>query len=377
MTTFTLLQGSLNFFIFPALLLAFYLIFWLRTEKARKIDAAAPQYDPPTSISPGLARYILTGGTDGTTLAAVLSELAVKGVISIQPANGSYRIQLLKADASLACEETALVQVLLGQHAQVPPSDSAKDPAREELDEVLRKLPAQQLESRGLAVAAQPATSRNEATINPGDRNQLERLLDAIQAAFRQNFRKVFFRWNARYAVMGSLLTFFFWMSASMFVNNGQGFFVTFWLLMFTSLAGVVLGSYTQSRPKKPNRSQRLSRILFPLMFFVFPGVVISQTFRPSQNAYVAALLVSVALNSAFFVLMRVPTEQGRKALQQIAGFREFLVRVEQDRLDRINTPAEKARVMNQYLPYAIALEIKEGWGDTMAAAFSDVVVER
>ncbi|HET6935340.1 MAG TPA: hypothetical protein VFI72_10910, partial [Candidatus Angelobacter sp.] len=107
------------------------------------------------------------------------------------------------------------------------------------------------------------------------------------------------------------------------------------------------------------------------------PGVVISQTFRPSQNAYVAALLVSVALNSAFFVLMRVPTEKGRKALQQIAGFREFLVRVEQDRLDRINTPAEKARVMNQYLPYAIALEIKEGWGDTMAAAFSDVVVER
>jgi predicted membrane protein DUF2207 len=378
MTTFTLLQGSLNFFIFPALLLAFYLVFWLRTEKARKIDAAAPQYDPPTSISPGLARYILTGGTDGTTLAAVLSELAMKGVISIQPANGAYRIQLLKADASLACEETALVQVLLGQQAQAPPSDSAtRDPAREELDEVLRKLPAQQLESRGLAVAAQPAASRNEATINPRDRSQIERLLDVIQTAFRQNFRKVYFRWNTRYAVMGSLFTFFFWMSASMFVNNGQGFFVTFWLLMFTSLAGVVQGSYAQSRPKQPNRSQRLSRMLFPIMFFLFPGVMIAQTFHPSQNVYVAALLVSVALNSAFFVLLRAPTERGRKALQQIAGFREFLVRVEQDRLDRINTPAEKARVMNQYLPYAIALEIKEGWGDTMAAAFSDVVVER
>jgi hypothetical protein len=37
----------------------------------------------------------------------------------------------------------------------------------------------------------------------------------------------------------------------------------------------------------------------------------------------------------------------------------------------------EKAWLMNQYLSYAIALEVKEGWGDTMAAAFSDTIVER
>lgn len=97
----------------------------------------------------------------------------------------------------------------------------------------------------------------------------------------------------------------------------------------------------------------------------------------PSAKWFVLALLASVALNSAFMVLMRAPTADGRKALKQLAGFREFLVRVEQEQLERMYTPQEKARVMNRFLPYAIAMEVKEGWGGTMAAAFSKAIVER
>jgi len=62
--------------------------------------------------------------------------------------------------------------------------------------------------------------------------------------------------------------------------------------------------------------------------------------------------------------------------LQQLAGFREFLQRVDQDRLERLNTP-ERAEAMDKFLPYAIALGVKEGWGDTMAAALSNAIVER
>ncbi|MGC2698315.1 MAG: hypothetical protein WA738_21210 [Candidatus Angelobacter sp.] len=63
--------------------------------------------------------------------------------------------------------------------------------------------------------------------------------------------------------------------------------------------------------------------------------------------------------------------------MQQLAGFREFLVRVEQDRLDRVNTPAQRAELMDRFLPYAIAVGVQEGWGDTKAAALSDAIVER
>ena len=74
---------------------------------------------------------------------------------------------------------------------------------------------------------------------------------------------------------------------------------------------------------------------------------------------------------------MRAPTDQGRAALQQLAGFREFLLRVEQDALNRVNTPQQKAELMNRFLPYAIALNVREGWGNRMAAEFSDAIVER
>jgi uncharacterized membrane protein len=112
-------------------------------------------------------------------------------------------------------------------------------------------------------------------------------------------------------------------------------------------------------------------------MFFGVPGAMIYFFALPDSHTFVIALLLAVLLNNGFFFLMRAPTPLGRATLQQLAGFREFLLRVEQDRLDRLNVPAEHAELMDRFLPYAIALGVKEGWGDTMAAALSNAIVER
>jgi len=63
--------------------------------------------------------------------------------------------------------------------------------------------------------------------------------------------------------------------------------------------------------------------------------------------------------------------------IQHLAGFKEFLTRVEQDRMERLNSPEEKARVMNEFMAYAVALGVREGWGDRMASAFSNAAVQR
>jgi hypothetical protein len=67
---------------FPGVLLVFYVVCWLAVGRDPKIRNVAPRYEQPAGISPGVARYILTGGSDGTTLAAVLAGLAAKGVIA-------------------------------------------------------------------------------------------------------------------------------------------------------------------------------------------------------------------------------------------------------------------------------------------------------
>src|SRR6478752_10205264 len=106
---------------FPGLLLAFYVISWLAAGRDPKIGNVAPRYEPPAGFSPGVARYVLTGGRDGTTLAAVLTGLAAKGVISIQPQNGNYAIQLLNSSTIVLPDEASVLRTLFNTEQTVQP----------------------------------------------------------------------------------------------------------------------------------------------------------------------------------------------------------------------------------------------------------------
>ena len=106
---------------FPALLLASYVICWLLAGRDPKIENVAPRYEPPEGFSPGVARYVLTGGSDGTTLAAVLTGLAAKGVISIQPQNGNYAVQLLNPSTTVLPDEASVVRTLFNTQQTVQP----------------------------------------------------------------------------------------------------------------------------------------------------------------------------------------------------------------------------------------------------------------
>lgn len=50
-------------------------------------------------------------------------------------------------------------------------------------------------------------------------------------------------------------------------------------------------------------------------------------------------------------------------------GFRQFLPTVELDRMDRMNNLHMTPALMNDYLAYAIALDLKEAWGDHLSSA--------
>jgi hypothetical protein len=60
----------------------------------------------------------------------------------------------------------------------------------------------------------------------------------------------------------------------------------------------------------------------------------------------------------------------GRQVSGQIAGFHQFLKKVDQDKLDRLNPGSNAPEDLDRFLPYAIALEVKEAWGDHLSQAF-------
>src|ERR1051326_4464171 len=381
---------------FPALLLAFYVVCWLAVGRDPKIGVVAPRYEPPAGISPGVARYILTGGSDGTTLAAVLAGLAAKGVVSIQPQNGRYAVSLLNPSPILLPDEAAAVRALfnvvstvqpyagsdtgiIGAHSRQTSAGQAVDSASVRPAAVTMRsngASAENLPGTGAAVGLAPS-SESQVVINPQEGPTIKTHIDAIQETFHKNFQGIYFRQNFHYAGIGVVATLVWTMYTSATLDAQSSMFLSFWLFMFTSIAGMVIGGIWASKPAHPSTKQRVTRVLVPVVFFGFPGAVIYFAALPQSHGFVLALLLSVVLNSIFFFIMRAPTPRGLAMLQQLAGFREFLVRVEQAPLDRVNTPEQRAELMNRFLPYAIALNVREGWGDKMASAFSDAIVER
>jgi hypothetical protein len=366
---FGLTSGDLGMLVFPGLLLLFYSIAWLRVGRDPRIGPVTPQYQPPAGISPGMARYITTGGSDGTTLAAILTQLAAKGMISVQPRGGVYDVQLLSGKIAVMPEEAAVMKALLNVELPVDPY-LATHTAKVGNPDLVRST----TNDLGSLVST---SVKSQATIDPGNAPLIKSLIDAAQDSFRRNLQGIYFRQNLKFAGIGMALTLLWALITAMFIKDQSSLFLAFWLFMFTSIAGLVIGGFYTSKPMRPNPRQRVTSALLPLLFFIGPGALIYHFALPGAHGFVLALLMAVLFNSIAFVIMRAPTVTGQSVITQLAGFREFLRRVEQDQLQRLNTPEQKAELMNRFLPYAIALNVREGWGDQIAAAFSDAIVER
>lgn len=389
--TNSILPADFHHLLFPAILFVFYLVFWFLVGRDPRIETVAPQYGPPEGVSPGVARYIRTGGSDGTTLAAVAASLAAQGIVSISPVQKEYHLELLDSKRPAAPEEAALVKTLFSVIIPTQPYAASKTGMVGDPNPIAMGRSGQttittiQVNDGGRqtetvfrdGVLAATSVARSVAVINPVASADIARHLQGIQNTFQKNLQGVYFRQNFRYAGIGILATFIWALATASTLSGSSPVFLTFWLLMFTSISGLVIGGLWTSQPTRPTTRQRVSKILVPLLFFGVPGAMIYALVLPKNHGFVLALLLSVLLNNVFFVIMRAPTELGGAALQQLAGFREFLMRVEQDQLDRVNTPAQRAELMNRFLPYAIALGVQEGWGDTMAAALSDAIIAR
>jgi hypothetical protein len=63
---------------------------------------------------------------------------------------------------------------------------------------------------------------------------------------------------------------------------------------------------------------------------------------------------------------LRNYTSAGRIVRDDIEGFRQFLAGTERDRLQRMNEPGRKVQVDPEAVPYAIALDLSEAWGDRL-----------
>jgi len=110
--------------------------------------------------------------------------------------------------------------------------------------------------------------------------------------------------------------------------------------------------------------------ILVYVMLVVFLGSNVNQYYA----AFQFSLLFAVFMNFAVPPMLRVPTEAGRQLLPEIDGYREFLSRVELDRLRRTEDPEWNPGAPTENMAYAVALDLPGAWDAYLASTDSRLV---
>lgn len=111
------------------------------------------------------------------------------------------------------------------------------------------------------------------------------------------------------------------------------------------------------------------------------PGIVIAigttiaaVNIGRGPTPFVIATIVLMFLTMAFFaILMKRPTLRGRKLLDQMLGFEDYLEVAEKDELNLRNPPQKTPELFEAYLPFALALGVDQEWSEKFAAVLAAV----
>jgi hypothetical protein len=340
----------------PLLLLAYYagVRLWLRRDIEG--DAVVVQYGPPDDLSPAELRLADCGCTDATSIAAMIAQLGHKGALSAaRQSDGSFLL-IRKAplnDPMLSAEELAVFRKIFDHYLGSPaPNENSLGIA--EINDVPDPI-APPLRSTMLA----PSLAENAA-----------KRMSATTAALHELAAKAiagkYYRWNFVYVFAGMLATLSFGLwSASTIKSREPLFFLTVWYFFFSQMITAMLAMNISRMKQFPRPAMLLGTIFMSGLVLVFPVLLARKLVAPGASEQIAAFALMIIVNSILVPLLRTPTKAGVLLKQKIVGYRQFLQSVESDQLNRLADHGFNP-VSNEHLAYAIALGVRQSWGDSL-----------
>ena len=126
-------------------------------------------------------------------------------------------------------------------------------------------------------------------------------------------------------------------------------------------------GFYT-GRPDRVRTLYVIGGVVFGLIV-AFGSAALMGWLGMQPGAGIIAGILSGVIVVLFGWFMPSRTVQGTRQLEKVLGFREFLSRVEGDRLDRmVKTP----EMFEKFLPFAMALGVEETWAKAFEGIYKD-----
>lgn len=319
--------GQVSILLISFILFFYYGRAWYTHGRDPLKSTIFPLFEPPHNLSPAAVRYIKDMQFDMKVFTATIISLATKGYLTVKT-NGVLTLSKQKVeDELLPNEEKVTAKALFKNHQSI---DVVQD-------------------NRELIVQAKA------------------KLKDALSKQFENKY----FVTNRSYLWPGLLLSILAFAIAIFTADDsGLAFFGIAWLSIWTAAC------YTLFAAALVSIRQAISYVSFGNIvracftsLFAFPfliGEVFGLfAFGNSVSMFIVPFLFFIVIiNLIFSYLLKAPTVEGRKVMDQIEGFKMYLGTAERYRLEELNAPAKTPELFEKYLPYAIALDVENQWGE-------------
>lgn len=320
-------EGALAFVGFgAAVLVVYYVLAWLRVGRDPARGVIIPRFAPPKGFSPAMVRMLWRMGFDNTAFTAGIVNIAVKGGLRIAD-NSEVRLELAgRPPANLSAGERALWDELRKAGSSI------------ELKNTNHKV--------------------------------VSRARQAMQDKLGKELSSTYFLTNSGWVAPGVAIT----LAAVVAMAFGAEFppavlFICVWLTGWTFGCVTLLRRVAAAWRARDVMGKVGAVVLSVFTLPFLGGELMGLGFLLSQTGLAAALvfLGMILTNAVFYELLKAPTQAGRRVLDEIEGFRLYLSVAEEDRLNFIHPPDETPELFEKFLPYAMALDVENEWGERFA----------
>ena len=142
------------------------------------------------------------------------------------------------------------------------------------------------------------------------------------------------------------------------------------------SLLGSAKSAHSKSlrQDYKKNYFQTNGLLNLPAIAIVLGSTVLAFAAGGKPSVAVIAVIVLMFVTMAFFaIIMKRPTLRGRKVLDEMLGFKDYLEIAEKQEMNLRNPPEKTPQLFEAYLPFALALGVEQEWAEKFAKVFAAI----
>ena len=320
-------------------LFVFYLFVWHKVGRDPAAGTIIPLYTPPKGYSPASMRFIRHMGYDDKTFSTAIINLAVKGFLTIEQVGKDYRL------------------------TRTTPRPELKLAAGENI------LHTKLFKSRNSIDLSKHTTSTERTALNAAK--------SAHKKSLNRDYNKLYFKTNSVWISIGVLVTLliilFMFIAAP---NDEAGFFVIWTSIWSFGVIGLSLKVYKAWSAVWRTGSGMGAAIFISLFSLPFWGgelIGLTMLIKHFSLLAIASLLIAFLLNVVFYQWLKAPTLAGRKLLDKIEGFRDYLEMAEKDEMNLRNPPDKIPGLFEIYLPFAVALDVEQQWAEKFSSVFAQL----